>query len=83
MNPDNLLSTVTDASTVDGYRTALKEIRQYNAEVGASSAGHDGRTPKDLIDEADDKLDDGIGGWNESSISELLKEAVARISDEE
>lgn len=83
MNPDNLLDEVTNASTTSEYQNALNNIRQYNKEVRATTAAHDGRTPKDLLDEADNKLDEGTSGWNESSINELLKEAIVRISDEE
>lgn len=83
MNPDNLIDEVTDADSVDDYSNALDNIRQYNADVNAISAGHDGRTPNDLLNEAEDTLEQGLEGWNEASISELLKEAIARISDEE
>lgn len=83
MDPDKLLSKVTNSSTADDYSAVLDDIRDYQAEVKASSVGHDGRTPLDMLDEAEEKLSEGLDGWNEASISELLKEAIARISDEE
>lgn len=84
MNPDNLLSQVHDASNESEYRDVLSNIRQYNASVSGTSAGHDGRTPSNLLDEAEDLMDQGLGeAWNEQSANELLLEAVARISDAE
>jgi len=77
-NPDDLLTQVTNATTVDEYQNTLQTIRSWDT---GSSPEHDGRTSTDLIDEAETKLEDEIDGWNEASISELLKEAIVRASN--
>lgn len=76
-NPDALLSQVTDAETKSDYKQVIADIRSYDT---GSSPGHDGRTSTDLIDEAEEKLStEGLSGWSEASINELLKEAIVRV----
>ena len=74
-----LLSEVHNAESETEYQEVIRNIREFDS---GSEPGHDGRTSTDLIDEAVDKLnDEGLNGWSEAGITELLTEAIARAGN--